>query len=385
MAIVDTLVNVTGIPEISCEDERLKEILDFNDFDNLIKQEQVPLTLVIGYGAFFLNYIDGNVLIEFVDGRYCEIEKRGNVVIAITKKTDYDKCTLYERRSYNKIEYKLYEDDKQVPLSKLKETQDLQDIELKINDIPAVAVRFKGGTETYGRSIFSGKLDLFDDFDQSWSQLSNNVRVSTPITYISNDLLEIDRRTGLAITPDQFGTRFTTIRNTKDSKLEVLQPQIMSTELLETINKQLIMILGGTLSPSSLGFELTRTPNAEAQREREKVTLVTRDDIIDNEMNVIKRVCEIVLKMDDVIKGNNAKDYEVNVDFQDYASPTFNERVSTLLPLFAAAGISIDKFVQELWAGGLTDDALEEEIEKVKARTPEMSPEDLVRQFTVDE
>jgi hypothetical protein len=59
--------------------------------------------------------------------------------------------------------------------------------------------------------------------------------------------------------------------------------------------------------------------------------------------------------------------------------------VSTLLPLFAAAGISIDKFVQELWAGGLTDDALEEEIEKVKARTPEMSPEDLVRQFTVDE
>jgi hypothetical protein len=373
MAMIDTLVNVTGIPEITSEDEavqeRLETILEENDFFNLIKQEQIPLTLVIGDGAFFPNYINGMVSIDFVDGRYCDIEKTGNLITAITKKTFYGDYTLYERRSYNKIEYRLYDKEKLVSLEKLPETRELKDYEMNIGMIPAVAVRFKGGTERYGRSIFQGKLDLFDDFDQSWSMLSNNVRLSSPTTYIPADMLETDRRTGLAIQPDKFGLKVITLKTTNpQQKIETVQPQILSTDLLETINKQLIMILGGTLSPSSLGFELTRTPNAEAQREREKVTLVSRDDIIDNEMAVLTKLCELVLRFDDIMQGNNAGEYEINVDFADFAAPTFNERVNTLLPILTAAGISIERFVEQLWAGGLKGEALEEEIEAVKAR-----------------
>ena len=384
MAIVDTVTNVTGVPKITIDKpytERLMKILKDNDFDNLIKQDQVPLTMVTGYGAFFPNYINGNIAIEFIDGRYIEIEKKGNVVTGVIKQTKLDdKHTLLEKRTLNKIEYQLLKEDKQIQLSSHPATKDLEDIIINVGMIPAVAVRFKAGTDTYGRSIFHGKVDLLDDFDQSWSQLSNNVRKSGAITYMPSSMVEVDKKTGYALEPDIFGASHIMIRGT-DAKIETVQPQILSTELLETINKQLIMILGGMLSPSSLGFELQRTPNAEAQREREKVTLVTRDDIIDNETQVIKNILDLALRFEDALNGKTINEYDVQVAFADYASPTFNERANVLVPLLAAAGISIDKFVQEVWAGDLEDEELEEEINKIKEQR-QVNVDELYRTFT---
>jgi hypothetical protein len=195
-----------------------------------------------------------------------------------------------------------------------------------------------------------------------------------------SSMVEVDKKTGYALEPDIFGASHIMIRGT-DAKIETVQPQILSTELLETINKQLIMILGGMLSPSSLGFELQRTPNAEAQREREKVTLVTRDDIIDNETQVIKNILDLALRFEDALNGKAIGEYDVQVAFADYASPTFNERVNVLVPLLAAAGISIDKFVQEVWAGDLEDEELEEEINKIKEQR-QVNVDELYRTFT---
>jgi hypothetical protein len=382
MAIIDTVTNVTGVPEIMTDEayqERLNKILIDNDFDNLIKQEQVPLTMVTGYGAFFVNYINEQIDIQFVDGRYVEIEKTGNTVTGIIKRTTLDeKYTLVERRSFNLIEYQLYKEEKRVSLSEHPESAMLEDVIINVGMIPAVAVRFKAGTDTYGRSLFHGKIDLFDDFDQSWSQLSNNVRSSGAITYMPASMVEVDKKTGQALQPDVFGAKHIT---TRGDKMEIIQPQIFSTELLETINRQLVMILGGTLSPSSLGFELTRTPNAEAQREREKVTLVTRDDIIDNETQVIKKVLDLALRFEDAMLSKAIGKYDIQVAFADYASPTFNERVNTLIPILAAAGISIDKFVEELWAGDLQDEELAEEIDKIKEMRA-VNMDELMRSFT---
>ena len=59
-------------------------------------------------------------------------------------------------------------------------------------------------------------------------------------------------------------------------------------------------------------------------------------------------------------------EYIISVDYADYASPTFNERVNVLLPLFNSRAISVEKFVDELWANVLTEEKATEEIERIK-------------------
>ncbi len=392
MSMVDALVNVTGVPEINMEDEtaneRLQTILELNDFENLIKQEQVPKTLATGWGAFFVNYDEGNIVIDFVDARFVDVLKVNNIVKGVVKKTVYGDYLLKEIRTFEKVEYKLFKDDKEVPLSKCAETKELEDYEIKVGMIPAIPVRFRAGLKDYGRSIYQGKLALFDDFDQTWSRLSDNIRHHSVNTFIGGHLIEEDSR-GHKILPDQFGSRITVLRrNQNEFNLSTEQPNIIYDGIIETARQQLIMCLAGILTPTSLGFELTRTPNAEAQREREKVTLITRDDIIDNERTVIKNLCVLLLRFEDWLNspnGVNIQDYEVTVDFSDYGSPTFNERVAVLLPLFSSLAISPERFVEELWAGALEGEALEQEIEKVKNQqslTNDEISEEMIRSFT---
>ena len=44
----------------------------------------------------------------------------------------------------------------------------------------------------------------------------------------------------------------------------------------------------GLMSPTTLGLELARKDNAAAQREREKVSISTRDDLIATETGILK-------------------------------------------------------------------------------------------------
>lgn len=388
LAIVDALVNATGVPEITSEDVSVQERIDYikesNDFLNLIKQEEMPLTLVGGYGVLIPNYINDEVYIEFVKGTEIDILKRYGRIIGIIKHTKYDNgFRLEETRKVGSISYQLFKDGKPVALNKLKETQDLEDIILPIEmGLPFVLTRFKSGTTEYGRSIFQGKVSIFDDFDQTWSRISDNVRSHSVNTYMSADLLESDNN-GKAITPDKFGARITVLRKQMNEKtsIQTEQPQIVYDGLIQVARQQLMMALAGTVAPNSIGFELQTTPNAESQREREKTTLITRNDIIDNQTEIVKRMMQLALMMEDFANSKKIVDYEIGVAFDDYASPTFNDRINTLLPLFNSLAISPEKFVEELWAGDLDEIALEEEIQRVKSLKG-MNDFDTLREFT---
>ena len=70
--IINTLVNVLGLPDISSSKEitqddkivevddistndRITKIIDDNNFYNTLTQDQVPYTMVVGDGAYFIN------------------------------------------------------------------------------------------------------------------------------------------------------------------------------------------------------------------------------------------------------------------------------------------------------------------------------------------
>ena len=126
-AIITTIVNVIGTPNVSSEHEsvnlHIEKIYEENNLVNLINQRQMPLTCAEGWGAF-KPIIDPSLsdypLIEYYEADDVEfIRKRGKLIGIIFKdyyvhnKKNYlflETRRTAEGNSY--IEYELYELDK---------------------------------------------------------------------------------------------------------------------------------------------------------------------------------------------------------------------------------------------------------------------------------
>jgi hypothetical protein len=405
-AIVDTLCNTTGIPTLeidktalsTLEDETerktleaqteergalLQDIAKFNDLSELIKQEARARTLVVGGGCFIvsdLRSVDESLvmpIIEYVDERECEILTVGNIFKGVIRFVKYvhdetrEKFTLSEKRTYNKIENSLWNDTKnaQASLSDLPETKHLEPVQtLTIDMIPAVPLRYKKGYRSYGNSIFDGKLDMFDDLDQTISQIAELVRKGTPTTYIDAAFIETKMVNGknVALTPKAFNRNVITVASSKnqEAKREIRteQPSLNIVPIIDVMTAQKIAILEGILSPSSLGIEVQRNNNAETMREKEKVTMVTRDDIIDNEKAAIEKLMKLAMRVDDVMNGRKTQEDDIAVDYPEYASPTFEQTTATLLPLWMADALSPEQFAKMLHTDTLTEADLQKEI-----------------------
>jgi len=401
-ALIDTLVNVTGIPDVTASindidnqeiideaNERMEEIVDFNDLKSIIKQDSRPKTLAIGGGAFFVSNLSDRdsaldkPVIEFVDERFCEIETIGNIFVAASKKTVYHyenkKYVHTERRSYNLITNNLYDTEKKrsVPLETIPDTAGLEEeINLNIDAIPAVPARYKNGYETYGLSIFEGKLDLFDDYDQTTSQLAELIRKSTPVEYMPAELMR-KNKAGEAIAPTVYDRKYIMLQrsNHQDdkNKIEIKQPQLNFASLIEAGTDQLIKIFNGVISPASIGMNIAADASGESVRERERVTFVTRGDIIDNESGIIKRVLELALKIYDYMEGKEIKDYDVHVDYPEYSAPTFDKLAKTLLPMWAQNRISPERYVYNLYGDDLTEEDRQREIDFLKEKREQIN------------
>lgn len=419
-AMINTLVNILGIPDITVSKDvtedgklktvediaataRLQEIAEDNDFSGIFTQDQLPFTMVIGDGAYFIN-IDHELsdypIIEFIDGRNVEFLRKANRIIAVTarkyynynnqgymltdtRSTEWQKDDKGTRRRVATVEYHLYRlknvsDDEvaeEVELETIPDTAKLQN--LKFNNIDCMLAvpcifRYNKNTER-GESFFSGKLDLFDDLDQSKSQSSNCTRLSTPVEYIPEGLTEYDSN-GLPKPFHRYDRRYQVMpadRNAVGQNLNQVQTTQPALNFAQYSADQLELvadILSGLMSPATLGIELARKDNAAAQREKEKITLITRDNMVTNTTVILKKIWNVVLKVHDYMMNanNGIIDYDITVNFPEYANPTFENKLAYLAPVWASGGISAQKYVEELWSDSLTDEEIEKEVETLE-------------------
>jgi hypothetical protein len=166
-----------------------------------------------------------------------------------------------------------------------------------------------------------------------------------------------------------------------ETKQPVLNFEQYSSQALEILHN----ILAGILSPATLGIDLARDNNATAQREKEKVTVITRDDLIDFQTETIEKLCNLLLKVYFNSQGNKAQakeDYEIFVNYPEYANPSFDSKLAVLAPVFASGAMSAKQYVNELWGDSLTEEEKEEEIKKLEERqsaynAPDEEPYDL--------
>lgn len=391
-AIVSTLTNAIGVPSTSIEDDvlntKLDKIKEVNDFEALLNQQQMPLTMVEGWGAFKINFdtaLSNNVLIQYYGANDVEFVYKSGQLIGIIYKDYYryknkDYVLLETRRIMNGnsvIEYELFrlgknEEVYPVELGEVPELENLKPIVIQgFNKILGVPTKFFFDplNKNYGKSIFAGKIDLFDDLDQILSQDSQTVRVSTPVEYYPVDLLE-RQSNGQPKMPKVYNRQFIKKESAPngdgsiDGTIQTTQPQLNVEQYSQDAQNKLGFILTGILSPATMGIDIAKKDNAEAQREKEKVTIMTRNNIIDRETKIVKSLLSLCLNIQEYLDTGSITltDYDISVNFNEFANPSFENELQILGNAWVNGEISTQKYVDLLWADKLSDEEKAEEV-----------------------
>ena len=224
--------------------------------------------------------------------------------------------------------------------------------------------------EGRGKSIFDGKLDNFDAFDEVWSQWMLAVRKGQIKEYIPDSLLPRDPTTGLVLGRNNFDNDFIQIGSdmseNAQNKIETTQGQIQAQALLSTYVTSLDLCLQGLISPSTLGIDTKKLDNAEAQREKEKTTLYKRNQIIEVLEETIKEMVNITFKVYDNMSNNAPQETETTVTFGGYANPSFEAQVETVGKAATTNVMSVESQVEELWGDTKDAEWKAEEVLRIK-------------------
>lgn len=384
--IVNTLTNVCvdDMQDIKIEnigkDNAWKDIEKENDFKNLVKKA-VKKALVTGDGAFKISIdteISAYPIIEFYEADRIEVKRsRGRV-----KEIRFKKCfkksgvsyVLKECYGYGYIKYKLYDAyDNEIGLEKLENTRNLKDVYFDNSLIMAEYLSFYASDKYEGRgqSILDSKRDNFDALDEAWSQWIDALRANRTKTYIPEDLLPRDANTGAVRYGNTFDNRFiatgTPMQENAQSKIETQNGTIDCNSYLNTYVTALDLCLQGLISPSTLGIDTKKLDNAEAQREKEKTTLYTRQTIIYALQYCIEGLIDKVFKVINTMQKQPLEDTKAEIGFGEYANPSFESQIETVGKAKTQGVMSIESIIEELYGDSKTDEWKAEEIKRIKA------------------
>mgnify|MGYP000100885992 CR=1 FL=1 len=405
--IVDTLVNIMPFPLISAGEDtkKLQAVVKESGLEQVYKDEQLPLTLVEGWGCWKINWdkdVSDYPSVEYVSAENVDfIYKNGKIIGIVFKNyytSDKKRYLLLETRS---IEWKpnsaaaegsegervlvitneLYElptntaagdDDTLLKKVDLKTVPALESVEERIEIGPfdklfAVPCILLGNTSRqwgYGRSIFTGKIDLFDDLDQALSQSSNAVRLSTPIEYIDEEYLERDKN-GLPKKPKAYDRKYVMMKGQKNGDglstgqpVQITQPSIEFSRYSDHAVQILLQILNGILSPATLGIDIAKKDNAAAQREKEKVTIFTRNALINGEERILRSLMEQMLMAKEFMDTGavSVHAYDISVKFNEFADDSFENKLEALGKAYDMEEISTDMYLNKLYGDTLSEE-----------------------------
>ena len=152
------------------------------------------------------------------------------------------------------------------------------------------------------------------------------------------------------------------------NKITVESPTIQHDSYLSSYITALDLCLQGVLSPSTLGIDTKKLDNAEAQREKEKTTLYTRQTIIELLNNALPKLVKAALQADSLVHNSNIdySDIEISVKFGEYANPSFESQVETVAKAKTAGLMSIEQIVEELYGDSKSNVWKEQEVKRIK-------------------
>lgn len=355
---------------------RWKDIREENEFPKLLVKA-ITDVLVTGDGAFKINVdeeISGLPILEFYDASRVEYEmKNGRIVGVIFISYHWEKDKEYILKEFyrkNSVAYKLYQDDKEVPLNTVEVLKDLKPITYKGDFMMAVPVQVWPSAKFPGRgkSIYDNKTDSFDAFDEVVSQWMDAVRAGRVKHYIPEDMVPRDSK-GNMTTVDSFGSQFikTASVNIEGSqqKIETVQPDIRYDAFLSSYSTMLDNCLQGVVSPATMGINVGKMSSDESQREKKDITGVTRNAITQVLEKQLPKLVNICLMVEDTMKKKAPDHYDAAVSFGEYGAPDFDSRVQTVSTAASSGVMSTEALVDELWGTSKDDDWKKKEVKRI--------------------
>lgn len=379
--VVSDLIEVK-VNEPSVFDDTWLAIADDNKFDDVLAQA-ISDVLIEGDGAWKISFdkaISDYPIIEFYPASRVRYEyERGRIKTVVFTTRYYVEATrkgyfLEEHYGSHSITYKLYDEmGNEVALGNVPELATLQPIEWKDDFVMAIPMMFYKSAKFVGRgrSIFDRKTDSFDAYDEAISQWQDALRLGRVKNYIPETMIPRDPNTGRTIPPNSFDNQYIALKasmaeNATD-KIYTEAPSIDFEGLFKTYINTLDMCLQGIISPSTLGIDVKKLDNAEAQREKEKVTLYTRNNIIKVLNSVIPELVKNVIAVYCTLYGLPIESLNAVVSFGEYANPSFEAQVETLGKASASNLMSIDTQVNELWGDTKDEEWKAKEVARIKA------------------
>lgn len=360
-----------------------EQIAAENDIRQLIQQSVTDM-LVVGDGAFKIS-LDPAVselpVLEWYSGENVEFIRRRGRIREIVFSTVFheggEHFLLEEHYGFGYVRYGLFRGTERipVPLSTLKETERLTDVKFDSFFMMAQAMMMypSGQFRGRGQSIYDGKTDTFDALDETYSQWVQAQRQSRPMTYMPDRLIPRDPRNGRLMQPNSFDNRFVALNSNvtegAQDKVTVEQPVFPAEAYNSTYITALDLALQGVISPSTLGIDVKKLDNAEAQREKEKTTLYTRSDIIEALTGALSGLAKSAVMAYLTGAGQPLAGAVTTCDvkFGGYANPSFEAQIETLSN--PNAPMSIEAKVEELWGDSKDDVWKKDEVARIKEQS----------------
>lgn len=356
-----------------------EEIAEDNKFSKKMEKALKEI-LYIGDGAFKVT-IDTEVseypILEWYPGERVEFVRHRDRIREVIFKTPCrehgQNYVLNERYGYGYIKNELYSGDKQVDLNLTEATKVLSDWTFDENVILAVPMMVYESTKYEGRggSVFDGKLDSFDAFDEAWSQWMDALRAGRARTYIPESYIPRDPETGMLMKPSPFDNRFIAgddnMSEGGKNEIHTEQPDIPHESYLSSYVTALDLCLQGLISPSTLGIDVKKLDNAEAQREKEKATLYTRNAIVEALQETLPELVSASINAYNILHNQSVEEVKVDIPFGEYANPSFESQVETVSKGKQGGIMSIEASVEELYGDSKDETWKQEEIARLKA------------------
>lgn len=360
--------------ELSTQEELWKQIEQENKFRKQF-EKSLKEVLFVGDGAYKITIntdVSKYPILEWYPGERVELVwEYGRLKEAVFKtpyKDGEQQYILYEYYGHGYIRNELYRGDMEVSLTET----NITDWEFDSSLILAVPLQIYENTKFEGRggSIFDGKLDSFDAFDEAWSQWMDALRKGRAIKYIPSDLIPRNEQTGEYMRANPFDNSFVEIKGGLEegsSGVNVVQPAIPHDSYLASYCTALDQCLQGIISPSTLGIDVKKLDNAEAQREKEKATLYTRNAIVEALQEVLPDLVSACINAYHVLMKEPLEEVKVEIPFGEYANPSFESQVETVAKGKQGGIMSIEASVEELYGDSKDEDWKAEEVKRLKA------------------
>ena len=125
------------------------------------------------------------------------------------------------------------------------------------------------------------------------------------------------------------------------------------------------------LDAATLGADLKRTDNAEAQREKEKVTLYTRARLVEPLQACLATLAETAVRAVYEAAGEEVGEIRAEASFGDYGSPSFDSQIRTVALAVEKGVMSVEAAVEELYGDTRGEEWKAAEVRRIRAEKTE--------------